>query len=51
MKSGKTSISSNSWGSTIYKYTQTSYDIDDYAYENKNFVILFAAGNDGEFEY
>lgn len=43
-----TNVSSNSWGSRYYYYTTRAHDVDDYCYNNKDFLVLFAAGNDGK---
>lgn len=41
-------IHTNSWGSSVAgAYTGSSVDVDEYAWANKEFTILFAAGNDG----
>lgn len=40
-------ISSNSWGTNKYTATPSNQDIDEYIYEHDDFVVLFAAGNDG----
>jgi len=43
-------IHSNSWGSTsTYSYADEDLQVDSYAYDNTDFLILFAAGNDGEY--
>ena len=39
-------ISTNSWGGG-YAYDPRAYDVDKFMYENDDFLILFAAGNDG----
>lgn len=48
IRSSGSYISSNSWGTRTYSYTSKSFDIDEYVYEHKDFIILFAAGNDGD---
>jgi len=40
-------IHSNSWGASINAYTTYSAQVDEFSAENDDFVILFAAGNDG----
>ena len=41
-------IHSNSWGSTYYdQYTSAAYIADEYMWNNPQFLILFAAGNNG----
>jgi len=40
-------IHTNSWGSATSEYTIFSYDVDDFMYQFKDMLILFAAGNDG----
>lgn len=41
-------IHSNSWGSEANgEYTTDSLVVDDFCYENDDFVVLFAAGNSG----
>ncbi len=41
-------VHSNSWGSNEYgKYTQSSYDLDRFVWDNPEMVIVFAAGNSG----
>lgn len=44
-------IHSNSWGSCQGAYTPKIADIDEYLYNNKQTIILFAAGNDADFTY
>jgi subtilisin family serine protease len=45
------SIHSDSWGDASYtvhrSYSYSSYYLDDYSYQNNDFLILFAAGNTG----
>ncbi|MBF0225882.1 MAG: S8 family serine peptidase [Desulfobacterales bacterium] len=42
------SIHSNSWGASVAgSYTSSAEDVDEYVWANKDFVILFAASNDG----
>lgn len=40
-------IHSNSWGSSQNYYTTTAKQVDQFAYDNPDFLILVAAGNDG----
>jgi len=41
-------LHTNSWGSSQgSKYTSTSQDVDEYVWNNKDFFILFSAGNSG----
>ncbi len=41
-------IHNNSWGSsTESKYTVNSTEVDDYVYRNKDMLLVFSAGNDG----
>jgi hypothetical protein len=41
-------IHTNSWGAPdAGGYTSFSEDVDQFTWDNKNFLILFAAGNDG----
>jgi serine protease AprX len=42
-------VHSNSWGSTgdFGKYDEQARQVDDFVWNHKNFIILFAAGNDG----
>jgi serine protease AprX len=41
-------IHSNSWGtSAAGKYTQSSYEVDDFVWEHRDCIVIFAAGNDG----
>lgn len=45
---GGVRIHNNSWG--FYgagEYSSYSEDVDEFSWDNKNFLILFAAGNDG----
>lgn len=42
-------VHSDSWGSDTAEYTTDSRDIDEYMWEHKDFVVLVAAGNDGEY--
>jgi len=46
-KESGAAIHTNSWGSTANRYTLNARDIDQYSYENEEFVVLVAAGNDG----
>lgn len=41
-------IHSNSWGTDSNGYDIYSQDVDSYMYNNKNFLILAAAGNSGQ---
>jgi hypothetical protein len=41
-------IHTNSWGSSVGgAYTSFSEDVDQFVWNNKDFLILFSAGNDG----
>ena len=40
-------IHTNSWGGSANEYNSYCNDVDNYMWNNKNFLILFAAGNDG----
>ncbi len=40
-------IWTNSWGSSDNTYTSDSDEVDAYMWNHKDFLILFAAGNDG----
>ena len=40
-------IHSNSWGGSVNEYDSYCADVDNYMWSNKNFLILFAAGNAG----
>jgi serine protease AprX len=41
-------IHTNSWGGgEAGAYDQQCFDLDEYVYKNKDFVVLFAAGNSG----
>jgi hypothetical protein len=40
-------VHSNSWGSSSSAYTAEAQDIDQYMWEHKDFIVLFAAGNSG----
>lgn len=44
-------IHSNSWSVCQGQYTPKVADIDDYLWKNKDFVILFAAGNYANFRF
>ncbi|WP_232275482.1 S8 family serine peptidase [Paenibacillus sp. 481] len=47
-KSLGASIHTNSWGSRFnYSYNANSNRVDEYTFANKDFAVLFAAGNDG----
>jgi len=41
-------LHSNSWGSTANTYSGNSRQIDEYSYENQDFLVLVAAGNSGQ---
>jgi serine protease AprX len=45
----KARVHTNSWGSTTpgLPYSQSSREIDDFVFNHQDFVICFAAGNDG----
>lgn len=40
-------IHTNSWGASSYTYNSNSARADEYTFNNKDFTVLFAAGNDG----
>jgi len=41
-------IHNNSWGSsTASKYTASALEVDEFAYERKDMLLVFSAGNDG----
>ncbi|MBN1880369.1 S8 family serine peptidase [bacterium] len=40
-------IHTNSWGSTSNSYETYCTDVDNFMWNNKNFLVLFAAGNSG----
>lgn len=40
-------IHTNSWGSTSNSYETYCTDVDNFMWSNKNFLVLFAAGNSG----
>ena len=41
-------LHTNSWGSSMSgMYTSSSQDVDEYVWDNRDFFILFAAGNEG----
>jgi hypothetical protein len=40
-------IHTNSWGSSSNSYTTSSYYFDLYSFENQDFLVTIAAGNDG----
>jgi hypothetical protein len=44
-------IHSNSWGSSYQACDDSCFEIDKFTYENKDFAVLFAAGNDGSNGY
>lgn len=46
-KAAGAAIHTNSWGANINRYTTSSRDVDQYSYDNEEFVILIAAGNSG----
>ncbi|GMQ60952.1 S8 family serine peptidase [Vallitalea maricola] len=42
-------IHTNSWGAAVGgQYTGSSQDVDEYVWNNKDMIILFAAGNEGD---
>ncbi len=42
------SLHTNSWGSSVMgKYTSSAEEVDQYAWDHKEFTILFSAGNSG----
>lgn len=45
---GGARIHNNSWGSSgAGEYSSYSEDVDEFSWDNKDFLIIFAAGNDG----
>ena len=44
-------IHSNSWGGPVNFYDADTVAVDKYMYDNENFLIVFAAGNDGDHGY
>jgi hypothetical protein len=41
-------LHTNSWGSAVMgMYTSSSEEVDEYVWDHPNFVVLFAAGNEG----
>ncbi len=41
-------IHNNSWGADVHgEYTSSSEDVDEYSWDNKDFLIIFSAGNSG----
>ena len=47
-KSNGAFIVSNSWGGASESYTQGASDVDRYLWENRDMLVLFAAGNEGK---
>lgn len=47
-KEATAAIHTNSWGSSSNRYTFNARDVDAYSVANEEFVILVAAGNDGQ---
>ncbi|GMQ60658.1 hypothetical protein AN1V17_50590 [Vallitalea sediminicola] len=48
-KNAGANIHTNSWGAAVGgQYTGSSQDVDEYVWNNKDMIILFAAGNDGD---
>mmetsp|Transcript_12736 Transcript_12736/g.29300 ORF Transcript_12736/g.29300 Transcript_12736/m.29300 type:complete len:1267 (+) Transcript_12736:3-3803(+) len=41
-------VHTNSWGSPANDYDTSAWETDKYMYENDDFLVLFAAGNDGD---
>ena len=44
-------VHTNSWGSYDKSYSEMTYDVDAFTYENKDLIVLFAAGNAGTAGY
>lgn len=44
-------IHSNSWGTTTSEYTATALDMDRFMYNNKDMLVVVAAGNDGSCDF
>ncbi len=45
---GGARIHNNSWGAAVAgEYTSDSEDVDEFSWDNKDFLIVFAAGNSG----
>ena len=40
-------VHTNSWGSSAVEYDYMSYEVDQYTSDHPDFLVLFAAGNDG----
>jgi hypothetical protein len=41
-------IHSNSWGSSSPRYDDLAAQVDEYHWEHREFLAVFAAGNDGD---
>lgn len=41
-------VHSNSWGDTNNGYSADSHDVDDFVWNNRDIVVVFAAGNAGK---
>lgn len=41
-------VHSNSWGSDSLEYDVSAFEVDEYTWQNKDFLPVFAAGNYGE---
>ncbi|KAL0219089.1 hypothetical protein P9112_004742 [Eukaryota sp. TZLM1-RC] len=42
-------IDTNSWGYVTPEYIDASHQADRFAYDNPDYLLIFAAGNDGEY--
>ena len=42
-------LHTNSWGTTSTAYSQWALQVDTFLWEHPEMLVLFAAGNDGEF--
>jgi serine protease AprX len=41
-------VHTNSWGSAVFgRYTQSSFEVDEFIWNNRDFVVCFSAGNEG----
>jgi hypothetical protein len=41
-------VHSNSWGDSQNAYTEEAREVDDFVWQHRDAVVVFAAGNDGE---
>ncbi|MEE9223844.1 MAG: S8 family serine peptidase, partial [Thermoplasmata archaeon] len=41
-------VHTNSWGSPVFgRYTQSSFEVDEFVWNHRDYVICFSAGNEG----